>query len=422
MIDDVALWLECLERKEDPRRFFARFMNEVVAEHPKLRGSEPRDLLEFQANAQTRQDRFLIADAVRHWINNMTLTAGTKKTRWSQVNSFFLHRNKESLPSDPSWHWTNTVTPVDGYLPMNELQAIIMGSNLMYRSVFLMKYQGLLDNQAVIYINEHYARQVMDAFEKDVGVFRLALPPRKMNPQPYFTMLSTRSDFGDAFRAYRKHTTNKIDDRLFWTNARNPLQSHNIQYYFHQRAVKLGIIRPCTPECVECGGDTVWRRRLYGEGKERKKMVCYVCVKCGSEQFACDLGPEWRHRLSRVRYGKHPHEMRDLASSRWGDSGADRVVREFMMGHTIDPNKYEQMKYRGFVEREYVKALPWLNILSADPEKISRRQVDADLEAQNAKVDALSHELVEVKRDLNDLAELLRDPEKMEKFRRLLTE
>ena len=396
MNDDVELWLECLEQKEDPQRFFGRFMHEVVAEHPRLRGFEPRDLLEFQANAKSREDRFLIADTVRHWINGMTVTAGTKKTRWSQINSFFLHRNKESLPLDPSWHWTNTVMPIDGYLPMNELQAIIMGSNLMYRSIFLMKYQGLLDNQGVLYINEHYARNVINAFSKNAGVFRLALPPRKMNPQPYFTMLSTKSDFGDAFRAYLKHTTQNVYKRLFWTNAGNPVAAHNIQYYFHQRAVKMGLIKPCTPECVECGGETVWRRRMH----EGKKMVCYVCVnkQCEAVQFACELGQAWRHQLSRVRYGKHPHEMRDLASSRWGDSGADRVVREFMMGHTIDANKYEQMKYRGFVEREYLKALPWLNILSMDPEKISRGQLDVDLAAQNAKVEVLSRELAALRK------------------------
>ena len=43
-----------------------------------------------------------------------------------------------------------------------------------------------------------------------------------------------------------------------------------------------------------------------------------------------------------------------------------------------------------------------LNILSADPEKISRRQVDADLEAQNAKVEALSHELARMRRVLDN--------------------
>jgi len=147
MSDEVELWLECLEQSDDPRRFFGRFMSEVVATHPRLRGFEPRDLLEFQANARSREERFLLSDVIRHWINGMKLTAGTKKTRWSQINSFFLHRNKEGLPSDPSWHWTNSVAPVDAYLPVEELRAIIMGSNLMYKTVFLMKYQGLLDNQ-----------------------------------------------------------------------------------------------------------------------------------------------------------------------------------------------------------------------------------------------------------------------------------
>lgn len=416
---EVELWLECLEEKEGPRRFFARFLREVVAKHPRLQELGPTGLLEFQANARTREDRFLIGDEVRRWVNQMTLTAGSKKTRYGQINSFFLHRNKEGLPSDPGFHWTNSVAPVDGYLPFDELRGIVTSSNLMYRAVFLMKVQGLLDNAGVIYISNHHATKVIDAIKRDVGVFRLSLPPRKMNPKPYFTMLSSKSDFADAFRSYMRLTTYEIHARLFWTQStkpsekdgslivNRPLKTHNIQYYFHQRAVKLGIIKPHTPKCEECGDATVWRRRMY----QGKKMVCYVCVnkKCQAVKFACDMGREWRHELSRARYGKHPHETRDLMSSRWANSGADRVVREGIMGHRLDPNNYEKFKYQpGFAEKEYRKALPWLNIVSTDPTKVDRTEVDEELDVLRRRVLEMERERQQVREQLQRIEDELK--------------
>jgi len=104
--------------------------------------------------------------------------------------------------------------------------------------------------------------------------------------------------------------------------------------------------------------------------------------------------------------------MRDLASSRWGDSGADRKVREHVLGHIIDKNEYEKMKYRDFVEREYLKALPWLNILSEDPEKISRSQVDAELEGTKHELELMRNELARERQERavmrRELDEILR--------------
>lgn len=38
-----------------------------------------------------------------------------------------------------------------------------------------------------------------------------------------------------------------------------------------------------------------------------------------------------------VRYGKNPHELRDLFRTRWEKSGSNPVGAEFCMGHTVDP-------------------------------------------------------------------------------------
>ena len=67
-----------------------------------------------------------------------------------------------------------------------------------------------------------------------------------------------------------------------------------------------------------------------------------------------------------VRCGFNCHEMRDLARSVWHQTGADRDVAEFMMGHTVDPLRYDKIYVLDprWVQVEYRKALPYLNLLT----------------------------------------------------------
>ena len=75
-----------------------------------------------------------------------------------------------------------------------------------------------------------------------------------------------------------------------------------------------------------------------------------------------------------IRYGKNPHELRDLFRSRWQKSGADSLAAEFFMGHVIDVNEYNKaFRDQAYAEYEYLKAEPWLNIVSKDPEKVHVR-------------------------------------------------
>ncbi len=76
---------------------------------------------------------------------------------------------------------------------------------------------------------------------------------------------------------------------------------------------------------------------------------------------------------SGVRYGKNLHEIRDLARTEWSRSQSKPMVAEFMLGHRskLDSNEYDKiMRDRGFAKREYRKALPWLNILTENPDQI----------------------------------------------------
>ena len=64
--------------------------------------------------------------------------------------------------------------------------------------------------------------------------------------------------------------------------------------------------------------------------------------------------------------GKNLHELRDVFRSQWAKSPAKGEVAEFLLGHSIDPLSYNKAwRDLQFYRQEYVKALPYLQILSS---------------------------------------------------------
>jgi len=108
-----------------------------------------------------------------------------------------------------------------------------------------------------------------------------------------------------------------------------------------------------------------------------------------------------KHNNKGTRYGYHPHETRDLASSIWTVSGANEKVCEFLMGHPklIDSNLYKKFwkTHPQFVVDEYRKALPHLNLISQKPtpnhEDRERMKQLEEVAKMKSTVNALSREL-----------------------------
>ena len=91
-------------------------------------------------------------------------------------------------------------------------------------------------------------------------------------------------------------------------------------------------------------------------------------------------------------------------------------MAEFFLGHDIDSNHYNKfMKYEPWYPvQEYRKALPWLNVLSEDPRKVDRTLTDGKLEASEAKVDALSRQLADMRKKMDRFEQVLGDPDMLE--------
>ena len=50
------------------------------------------------------------------------------------------------------------------------------------------------------------------------------------------------------------------------------------------------------------------------------------------------------------------------------------------------------------------EGLPWLNVLSMDPNKIDKNEVQSELEAQNAETEVLRNEVAKMRKLLNNLS------------------
>jgi len=403
--DDEAVkaWRDCLGPSWDKQfNCFKLFCVEVLAENPVFAKLSPSDLVDWQSNAKGREN-YQILKLAQRWINTKNLRFSTKRSRLSYIRSFFLH-NYAPLPPDRSFQFRGDKPPVVGKLSLDAFKRIIMNSNTMYRAVFLFMAQHFFGENEFNHVNLNCWREVLEHLTKGDGEFKIVLPGRKQkrNIQNYYVVSNTRADWAEAYKRYLRSSPHKVTGCLFRNERGKPLSAANINYYFHSRAVEAGVIKQHTPSCSKCRGETIRLR------KGPKGRIAYQCGGCGLTEWASDCTYDY----GGVRYGVNPHEIRDLMRSRWQVSGADSVVCEFFMGHEVDPNFYNKFwKYEPWYPiQEYRKALRWLNILSEEPDKLSRTEVEEQLEASKTEVDVLSKEVAVMKRKMK----VLDDPRLLE--------
>jgi len=99
------------------------------------------------------------------------------------------------------------------------------------------------------------------------------------------------------------------------------------------------------------------------------------------------------------RYGKNIHELRDLFRTRWRRSGVETDYAEFFMGHTeaFDRDNYDKIsRDESHTRQQYMKAEPWLNILSDEPDKISTEDHELELRRQREEMDTRIAQIVRI--------------------------
>jgi len=360
-------------------------------------GVGPEEAVRFQ---RLNPLSYRFVDASYEWVNDRGLRVSSQETMISCVRGFFL-ANRCPLPQDRH-RFRSEKVPVVGELSVEEFRKIVVASNLTYRAAYLMMFQSGSGVGELIYINTKLASHVWDEVRRGKQIICLTMPGRKTyrNIRPYVTFVG--GDAVDALKALFHSRGWKKDSVLFRTSRGDSLTRQGLQGYFKRKALQLGFIKRKTPACLDCGAETV-RRRVSNKREDR---VYYVCVECPSSRPCSDYNLSLSE-LAGVRYRMRTHEIRDLFRTEWHRSGVDAAVGEEMMGHTIDALEYDKiMRDRKYVLAMYRKALPFLNILSEDPRKVDRSEIDARHEALNVEVEVLRGELAKARKDIERIEQL----------------
>lgn len=308
---------------------FLRFWNWIQESDSKFVGLMPDELVMFQrrANATFSDEWELVEPSYEFLVVVQSYLReeggqryGSKYKMLSTVRSFFLH-NRAPLPKDARYVIRAKVPKVRGSLTAEEIKSVVLKSNRCYRALFLCMLQGGMGLEEIIY----WSNNGLEKLEKDLQrrdfdvVVRVDLPGRKMKKwiDPFYTFVGT--DAIDALRQYLP--TRPVGcDTIFCTIYGTPINKHAIYLYWTRKLDNLGFIE---------------RKPGIGRG---------------------------------VRYGKNPHEIRDVFRTLFEKSGSTKpIVAEFMMGHEIDPLEYNKAcRDEAWVKKYYLMALPFLNILSSE--------------------------------------------------------
>jgi len=336
----VESWLN---RRQPSRGVFVAILRPwydwLMAQAGPWQGLSPDELLDFQKR-MAGDERFLLMDKVQDYIaEHGDWRRSYKRKVFTTIMSFF-NLNRADMPKDPeiARNFHSEQAPMRKDLTVAHLKQIVLGKNIMYRAIFLSILEGAMGQDELIEWSSQGIGPLMDELKGEKrrrhGVIRVDLKPRKKNPQPYFTLIG-----GDALRAIedwvrhretlraafeRKHPKGHFPDSIFVSIHGKPLTLLGIQTYWRRLAYDLGFIKS---------------RSQGGPG---------------------------------TRYGVNPHQIRKLFRTLYGRSRSEnaelhRNVGEFLMGHTVDPYDYNRFfDDEDIVIQEYVKALPYLDIVSSD--------------------------------------------------------
>ena len=365
--NSVQKWLNRLDEGWRGRalQILKVFMIWLEEGDTKFREFSPDMLVQYQRNTDNGS-QYDILDQVQAHIQGFDARHGTKLKYYSSLRSFFLH-NRAPLPADPGFTIRGDKPKIQGKLTVQEIRDVILKCNKCYRSVFISMFQAGLDKDGFIYWNEHGWTDLKKDLKSDPDVIKIQIAGRKRgkNVRPFYSFIGP-----DAIQAIRDWVKIRPQDAsaIFVNQFKIPIKKSGLFSLWKRKLQELGYVAK-----PESGGARVWS-------------------------------------------GKGPHEIRDVFRSQWGMSSAKPAVAEFLMGHfaKVDPLNYDKSyKNEDFMKKEYLKALPMLQIMSSGK---PFGQVDEGVvETQQRRIEDLESELDRLRVGRNSEVEVLR--EEMERMR-----
>jgi len=281
----------------------------------KFSNLSPDELVKWQ---KTHGNDYELLDYVQDFVRQKNVRFSYKQRVYGAIRSFFNH-NRASLPSDHSFYLKSEKPKTVGNLTVDELKQIVIASNPLYRTIFLSMFQAGLSVRELLTWSEEGLEDTINQLHKGNRLLKIELPGRKRmrNIRPYYTYIG--SDAINALNVWLLMRPTTSVDHIFITQMGNPISYRSLFSYWHGKLEKLRLIK-----------------------------------KKGSS-----VGN---------RYGKNLHEMRDLFRSRWEKSPASGAAAEFFMGHAVDPLEYNKaLRDEDYASLQYLKAEPYLNIMSQNP-------------------------------------------------------
>ena len=292
-------------------------------------GKNPEEAVEW---AKAAEDPYEILDAIQGYVLGLDpeLRYKTKFNAYEAARSFFQH-NRIMLPVDRTFQIRTDTPPVSRRISIENVRELIGLASQPLRSMLLVKWMSLTDNEGLIYINRHHAGTIVDGIRNNQEIIKLDMPGRKSirNIRSYYTFLGK-----DAIQSLKEY----FDRSKRWPKA----------------------------------GEALWLSELTGRPytKSAFSQAWLALLR------RAKLIPKEPGRRS-SRYGYNVHNTRDLAISLLNTvPNLKEITIEFWAGHEIDPLQYKDLYnlQPQFAERQYQLAEPYLNILSS-PQTAETEQV-----------------------------------------------
>jgi integrase len=290
---------------------FEAFMKWVREQGNGFSSMTPDDMVEYALDGTTREINKLL-DLKKRYLLSMTGRASHKHNADKAIKSFFMH-SRCPLPTDSTLNVKGDRPRVEGTLSPEDVKRVIMASNELYQSVFLVMLGSGMGQAELVNWSDTGYDDLITQLRGSPEVVKVSLHGRKgdRNEYNYHTYIG-----GDALDALRRYLQQRgVDPGAIFINTHNgPLTEVALYRYWTRKLHRLGISVP---------------------------------------------GNGWQ--------GKHVHELRDTYRTLWRRSGVPVEYGEYFMGHrdAFDAYGYDKTAQdEDETRKRYLQALPMLNILS----------------------------------------------------------
>jgi len=295
-------------------RIFFRYLQDNGGE---FQGMNPDELVAY---VKAMPDKYDFTDALLDYKahqENRGLRVKTVKARITIVRSLFNH-NRVQLPKEVLLWKVKASTPiVEGDLNTTDIMEMILSFNPTYQAVFTCMFQSGMDLDCFVRWNESGWKSLRETLSRGDNIHEISVNGRKhtKNNLVFYTFIG-------------KDALDKVRNYL-------PYRPEGATHIFY---TKLG--KPITKNSIYL----MWLRHLKTLGK---------------------ITPQGKGTAS--RYGKNPHELRDVFVTQFQMSPAGKDPAQYFTGHRGDANRYAKaFSNPEFRRKMYKIGEPYISIFSSN--------------------------------------------------------